>query len=380
MSTSTIEVHKGLAGVVVDYTSVSEVNPETNSLLFRGYPVQELAAKCSFEEVAYLLWNSELPTEEELEHFKKSERAGRALEPSVRAVIDSLPTSAHPMDVCRTAASVLGALHPLAADSTPEANLIKAKDLFAAFPAVVAYDQRRRRGQDLVEPRDDFGYSANFLWMTFGEEPAAEVVEAFDVSMILYAEHSFNASTFTARVVASTLSDLHSGVTAAIGALKGPLHGGANEAVMHTFDEIGIRIEESQEAAAVRAKAWMEHALANKKKVMGFGHRVYKNGDSRVPTMKMALDKMIAHYRRPELLGLYNGLEQAMDEAKGIKPNLDYPAGPTYHLMGFDTQMFTSIFVASRITGWTAHIMEQTASNSLIRPLSAYSGVEQRSL
>jgi 2-methylcitrate synthase len=380
MSISTTEVHKGLAGVVVDYTSVSKVNPDTNSLLYRGYPVQELAAKCSFEEVAYLLWNGELPTEVELDRFKSDERARRGLEPTVKAVIDSLPRSTHPMDVCRTAASVLGALHPLAEESSATANLIKAKDLFAAFPAVVAYDQRRRRGQDIVEPREDLDYSANFLWMTFGEEPAAEVVKAFDVSMILYAEHSFNASTFTARVVTSSLSDLHSAVTAAIGALKGPLHGGANEAVMHTFDEIGIRPQESSEEAASRAKAWMEQALANKKKVMGFGHRVYKNGDSRVPTMKAALDDMIAHYRRPELLGLYNGLEQAMDEAKAIKPNLDYPAGPTYHLMGFDTQMFTPIFVASRITGWTAHILEQSASNSLIRPLSAYNGVEQRSL
>ena len=229
-----------------------------------------------------------------------------------------------------------------------------------------------------MEPRDDLGYSANFLWMTFGEEQVPEVVDAFNVSMILYAEHSFNASTFTARVITSTLSDLHSAVTGAIGALKGPLHGGANEAVMHTFDEIGIRPEESLEDAHARAKAWMEDALAQKKKVMGFGHRVYKHGDSRVPTMKAALDKMIAHYGRPELLGLYNGLETAMDEAKAIKPNLDYPAGPTYHLMGFDTPTFTPLFVASRITGWTAHIMEQLDSNSLIRPLSEYNGVEER--
>jgi 2-methylcitrate synthase len=380
MNSETIEIRKGLAGVVVDYTAISKVNPDTNSLLYRGYPVQELAAKCNFEEVAYLLWHGELPTAEELEEFKNAQRAGRALDASVKDVLDALPTSAHPMDVCRTAASVLGARHPLAEDSSPEANLTKAKDLFAAFPAVVAYDQRRRRGQELVEPRDDLDYSANFLWMTFGEEPAAEVVEAFDVSMILYAEHSFNASTFTARVVTSTLSDLHSAVTAAIGALKGPLHGGANEAVMHTFDEIGIRPEESLEEAAARAKTWMENALAQKKKVMGFGHRVYKHGDSRVPTMKAALDKMIAHYGRPELLGLYNGLEQAMDEAKGIKPNLDYPTGPAYHLMGFDTPTFTPLFVASRITGWTAHIMEQLSSNSLIRPLSEYNGNEQRSV
>ena len=373
-----VEIKKGLDGVVVDYTAVSKVNPDTNSLLYRGYPVQELAARCSFEEVAYLLWNGELPSPAELSDLTARERAGRRLDPVVKQVVDALPTTAHPMDVCRTAASVMGARHELAEDSSREANMAKALDLFAAMPAVVAYDQRRRRGQDLIEPREELGYSANFLWMTFGEEAVAEVVEAFNVSMILYAEHSFNASTFTGRVIMSTLSDLHSAVTGAIGALKGPLHGGANEAVMHTFDEIGIRPEESLEEAAVRAKAWMENALAQKKKVMGFGHRVYKHGDSRVPTMKAALDKMIAHFGRPELLGLYSGLESAMDEAKGIKPNLDYPAGPTYHLMGFDTNMFTPLFVASRITGWTAHFMEQLNANSLIRPLSAYNGPDER--
>jgi citrate synthase/2-methylcitrate synthase len=374
------DIKKGLDGVVVDYTSVSKVNPDTNSLLYRGYPVQELAARCSFEEVAYLLWNGELPTPDQLAEFTARERAGRALDPVVKQVIDALPDTSHPMDVCRTAASVMGARHPLAEDASREANMAKAIDLFAAMPAVVAYDQRRRHGQGVVEPREDLGYSANFLWMTFGEEQVPEVVEAFNVSMILYAEHSFNASTFTARVITSTLSDLHSAVTGAIGALKGPLHGGANEAVMHTFDEIGIRPQESLEEAAARAKAWMENALAQKKKVMGFGHRVYKHGDSRVPTMKAALDKMIAHYGRPELLGLYNGLEQAMEEAKAIKPNLDYPAGPTYHLMGFDTATFTPLFVASRITGWTAHIMEQLDANSLIRPLSEYVGPEERHL
>ncbi|WP_458778917.1 bifunctional 2-methylcitrate synthase/citrate synthase [Arthrobacter sp. D3-16] len=372
------DIKKGLAGVVVDYTSVSKVNPDTNSLLYRGYPVQELAARCSFEEVAYLLWNGELPTEQELVEFTARERGGRPLDPVVKQVVNALPESSHPMDVCRTAASVMGARHPLAEDSSREANMAKAIDLFSAMPAVVAYDQRRRHGQDVIEPRDDLGYSANFLWMTFGEEQVPEVVEAFNVSMILYAEHSFNASTFTARVITSTLADLHSAVTGAIGALKGPLHGGANEAVMHTFDEIGIRPQESLEEAAARAKTWMENALAQKKKVMGFGHRVYKHGDSRVPTMKAALDKMVAHYGRPELLGLYQGLETAMDEAKAIKPNLDYPAGPTYHLMGFDTATFTPLFVASRITGWTAHIMEQLDSNSLIRPLSEYVGPEER--
>lgn len=374
------EIKKGLAGVTVDYTAVSKVNADTNSLLYRGYPVQELAAKKSFEEVALLLWTGELPTPAELAAFSAFERANRPLDQAVKSAIDLLPLHCHPMDVARTAVSVMGARHPLAEDSSPASELEKAQSLFAAFPAVVAYEQRRRRGLPEVEPRADLDYAQNFLWMTFGEEAAPEVVDAFRVSMVLYAEHSFNASTFAARVITSSLSDLHSAVTGAIGALKGPLHGGANEAVMHTFEEIGIDKEESHADAAARAKAWMEDALAAKKKVMGFGHRVYKHGDSRVPTMKAALDAMIAHYGRPEILGLYDGLEAAMDEAKGIKPNLDYPAGPTYHLMGFDTGMFTPIFIASRITGWTAHIMEQRASNSLIRPLSAYNGPEERHL
>ncbi|MBD2765662.1 bifunctional 2-methylcitrate synthase/citrate synthase [Kocuria sp. cx-455] len=374
------EIRKGLAGVVADTTAVSKVNAETNSLLYRGYPVQELAAKCSPEQVALLLWTGELPTDDELADFTKRERANRALTPELKNIINALPTDCHPMDVCRTAASVIGAQHPDAEDSSPEAELRKAQELFAVMPSVVCYDQRRRRGQELIEPRDDLDYSQNFLWMAFGEEAAPEVVDAFRVSIILYSEHSFNASTFTGRVITSTLADLHSAVVGAIGALKGPLHGGANEAVMRTFEELGIRKDESAEDAEKRAKEWMDQALAEKKKVMGFGHRVYKHGDSRVPTMQDALFRMLDYYERPEILGLYNGLAKSMDEAKSIKPNLDYPAGPTYWLMGFDIPTFTPIFVCARITGWTAHIMEQRASNSLIRPLSEYNGPQERHL
>ena len=374
------EIRKGLAGVVADTTAISKVNPDSNSLLYRGYPVQELAERCSFEEVALLIWTGELPGERELTEFLEVERSHRALSPELRAVIDALPADCHPMDVCRTAVSVLGAQDPASEDSSPETNLVKSQRLFAAMPAVVAYDQRRRRGQELVEPREDLGYCENFLHMTFGEVPAPEVVSAFSVSMVLYAEHSFNCSTFTARTIASSLSDLHSAVTGAVGALKGALHGGANEAVMETFEEIGIREDESEEDAERRAKEWMDAALAEKRKIMGFGHRVYKHGDSRVPTMQASLHALIEHYGRPEMLGLYNGLAKSMDEAKGIKPNLDYPTGPLYHLMGFDTRTFTPLFVASRITGWTAHVMEQLADNSLIRPLSAYSGPEERHL
>ena len=363
------DIRKGLAGVVVDYTAVSKVNPDTNSLLYRGYPVQELAANCSFEEVAYLLWHGELPDERQLAEFEQLERSLRQLDDTIKTVIDELPLTAHPMDVVRTAVSVIGALDPDAADASPASNLTKSIRLMAKLPAIVAYDQRRRRGEQLVEPRDDLGYSANFLHMTFGEVPELVVVNAFDVSMILYAEHSFNASTFTARVITSTLADLYSAVTGAVGALKGPLHGGANEAVMHVFDEIGT---------ADNAVAWLEKALAEKRKIMGFGHRVYKNGDSRVPTMRAALDTLVVEYDRPDLKELSDTLEQAMAERKNILPNLDYPSGPAYHLMGFDTLTFTPLFVASRVTGWTAHIMEQLASNSLIRPLSLYNGAEER--
>lgn len=365
------EIHKGLANVVVDYTSISKVSTDTNSLLYRGYPVQELSAKCSFEEVAYLLWYGELPDAAQLRSLTETERSQRSLDPEVKEIIDTIPVTAHPMDVLRSATSMIGALDPRASDNSKASNLVKAISLFAKLPAVVAYDQRRRHSLELIEPRDDLSYDENFLYTTFGEVPDKVVVNAFRTSMILYAEHSFNASTFTARVVTSTLSDIYSAVVAAIAALKGPLHGGANEAVMHTFDEIG---------SADNVIAWLDSALGKKAKIMGFGHRVYKNGDSRVPIMKASLDALVGHYGRWDIAELYGQLEAAMAARNGIKPNLDYPSGPAYHLMGFDTPTFTPIFVAARVTGWTAHVMEQYSTNSLIRPLSYYNGPDERHL
>ena len=368
------DIKKGLAGVVVDTTAISKVNPETNSLLYRGYPVQELAATQPFEAVAYLLWNGELPDAGQLADFRATERAHRALADNVKAAIDLIPVEAHPMDEVRTAVSVIGASDTANGGSvldtaTAEENLERSIRLFAALPAIVAYGQRRRRGQESIPPRDDLDYAANFLWMTFGDEPDPVVVDAFNRSMILYAEHSFNASTFTARVITSTLSDLYSAVVGAIGALKGPLHGGANEAVLHIFDEIGD---------ADSVNAWLDDALAHKRKIMGFGHRVYKNGDSRVPTMKAALDTLVAHYDRPDVAALYDALESEFVARKGIHPNLDYPSGPAYNLIGFDTLTFTPLFVAARVTGWTAHVIEQAGANALIRPLSHYDGVDER--
>ncbi|MCQ9368213.1 bifunctional 2-methylcitrate synthase/citrate synthase [Brevibacterium sp. 50QC2O2] len=363
------DIKKGLAGVTVDYTAVSKVVQETNSLTYRGYAVQDLAANCTFEEVAYLIWNGELPTAAQLADFTARERAQRAIAPELVDLILQLPKDCHPMHVVQTAVSWLGAWDPEAEYDGEDANRAKAERLYAQLPTIVAIDHRRRHGLDPVAPTEDLGYAANFFKMVFDEVPADEVVKCFDISMILYAEHSFNASTFTARVITSTTSDMYSAVAGAVGALKGPLHGGANEAVMAMLEEVGT---------ADKASAWIDKALANKEKIMGFGHRVYKNGDSRVPTMRKAFEEMVAVKDAKDLLDLYNTFEEDFVGRKGIYPNLDYPSGPAYHLMGFDTDQFTPIFVMSRITGWTAHIMEQQASNALIRPLAAYNGVPQR--
>ncbi|MGU3654982.1 bifunctional 2-methylcitrate synthase/citrate synthase [Mycolicibacterium sp. A43C] len=364
-------IYKGLAGVVVDTTAISKVVPETNSLTYRGYAVQDLAAMCSFEEVAYLLWHGELPGDQELALFTQRERAARRMDRGMQSVLSKLPDTCHPMDVVRTLISYMGAQDPDEDDSSPRANYDKSLRMLSVLPTIVAADMRRRRGLDPIAPHSHMSYSQNFLHMCFGDVPEKAIVDAFEASMVLYAEHSFNASTFASRVVTSTQSDIYSAVTAAIGALKGPLHGGANEAVMHDMLEIG---------SADKASAWLHGKLSRKDKVMGFGHRVYKNGDSRVPTMKESLMRVAAVRDGQKWLDIYNVLETDMAAATGIKPNLDFPTGPAYHLMGFDIGCFTPIFVMSRITGWTAHIMEQTASNALIRPLSEYVGTAQRPL
>ncbi|MEP9392193.1 bifunctional 2-methylcitrate synthase/citrate synthase [Gordonia sp. VNK1] len=365
------KIYKGLAGVVVDTTAISKVVPETNSLTYRGYAVQDLAAHCSFEQVAYLLWHGELPNDRELSAFTLLERASRRLDRSTQAVLARIPENCHPMDVVRTAISFLGTEDPDEDNPSASSNYDKALRMFAVLPTIVAADMRRRRGLEPIAPHHGLGYSENFLNMCFGEVPDPVIVRAFEKSMVLYAEHSFNASTFAARVVTSTQSDIYSAVTAAIGALKGSLHGGANEAVMYDMIEID-RPE--------RAREWMEAKLSRKEKVMGFGHRVYKNGDSRVPTMKEALVDISNHKNDTRWLEIYGELEAVMTERTGIKPNLDFPTGPAYYLMGFDIGSFTPIFVMSRITGWTAHIIEQTAANALIRPLSSYDGPAQRVL
>jgi 2-methylcitrate synthase len=360
---------KGLEGAVIDTSSVSKVNAETNSLLYRGYPVQDLAENCSFEEVAFLMYHGELPTPAQLEEFSAKERNYRGITPVAQNVIKALPKKSHPMDAIRTGVSILGCEDARIWDATPATNLDKAIQLLAKIPTLIAADYRAKKGLDFIAPKKELTIAENFFHMCFGKVPSKEIVKAFDVSLILYAEHSFNASTFTSRVVTSTQSDIYSATVAGIGALKGPLHGGANEQVMHMMIEI---------ADPEKATQWMLDALAQKKKVMGFGHRVYKSGDSRVPTMKKYAQVMADVTGEQKWMKMYNALEKVMVEKKNIYPNLDFPAGPAYYMMGFEIDFFTPIFVMARTTGWSAHIMEQTANNRIIRPLSEYIGAPQR--
>ena len=373
------DIRKGLNGVVADYTAVSKVNPETNSLLYRGYPVQELAEHCTFEEVAYLLWNGELPNDEQLAEFRGGCMENRDIGEELIQVINFMPKDCHPMDVLRTAVSYLGAEDP--EKFTPDSDHLRGigRKLLAKLPTIVATDIRRRQGKDYIAPDKEKGFSENFLWMVFGDEENSPAnipsdIEAFEKTMILYAEHSFNASTFTARTIASTMSDGWSAITGGIGALKGPLHGGANEFVMHHMEEIGD---------PANAEQWCLDKLKNKELVMGFGHRVYKKGDSRVPTMEAAFKKLAAEHPEKDAqkwVEMYDIMAKTMYEntSINIRPNLDFPSGPAYYILGFDIEFFTPLFVMSRITGWTAHIIEQFENNSLIRPLSAYNGPEER--
>jgi len=365
----TEDIKKGLLGIVVDETEVSKVMPEINSLTYRGYAAQDLCAKCKFEEVAYLILNGELPSEKQLKNFEKVERKERNLSKTLMDSIKNFPRKSHPMDVARTAVSIMGLEDKETKDNSREANLRKVMRIFAKTPVALATFYRIRKGKKIIKPKSNLSFSENFFYMCFGKVPEKEIVKAFDVSLILYAEHSFNVSTFTARTITSSLSDIHGAITGAIASLKGPLHGGANEEVMHMMNKI---------KKPKNALNWINNALDQKAVVMGFGHRVYKSGDSRVPTMREYFSKVAKVKKDKKFEKIYDIVEKVMIERKNIHPNVDYPTGPTYHLMGFDTDFFTPIFVISRITGWSAHILEQHAANKLIRPLASYKGSSYR--
>jgi len=363
------DIKKGLLGIIVDETEISKVMPEINSLTYRGYAAQDLCEACGFEEVAYLILNKDLPNSIQLKKFEKEERNARELTKNLYEIIKHMPKKSHPMDVARTAVSVLGLEDKETADSSHEANMRKALRIFAKTPTALAAFYRVRNGKKIIKPKKTLSFAENFFYMCFGKVPQKEIVKAFDVSLILYAEHSFNVSTFTARTITSSLSDIHGAITGAIASLKGPLHGGANEEVMHMMKKI---------KKPKYALKWIKNALKNKEVVMGFGHRVYKSGDSRVPTMREYFGKVAKIKKDKTFEKIYDIVEKVMIKQKNIYPNVDYPTGPTYHLMGFDTDFFTPIFVISRITGWSAHIMEQHAANKLIRPLAKYKGNKHR--
>ena len=363
------EIKKGLLGIVVDETTVSQVMPDINSLTYRGYAVQDLCEKCIFEEVAYLILNGELPNKKQLKKFIKNERSERQLSKQILNDIQKMPRKAHPMDVIRTAVSLMSLEDKDVRDNSPVANMRKAIRIFAKTPTALSAYFRTRKGKKIIKPKKKLTFSENFFYMCFGKVPSKDIVKAFDVSLILYAEHSFNVSTFTARTITSSLSDIHGAITGAIASLKGPLHGGANEEVMYMMNKI---------KNPNNALKWINKALDKKEVVMGFGHRVYKKGDSRVPTMEKYFKKVSKIKADKKFVKIYDIVKNVMIERKNIHPNVDYPTGPTYHLMGFETDFFTPIFVMSRITGWSAHIMEQHAANKLIRPLSKYSGASHR--
>jgi 2-methylcitrate synthase/citrate synthase II len=368
----------GLEGLVAGTTYICKV--EQDDLIYRGYSVNDLAENATFEEVAFLLLQGHKPSAAELTHFKDELVAERALPASVIAYLRDIGPAlrsgwAVPMDVVRTGVSLLGNLDPESQSVEPEAEMRKAKRLLAKIPTIIGHMQNVIDGRDLVAPETggdhNLSHAANLMYLMSGEKPADDFARVMDVSLILYAEHDFNASTFTSRVISATLSDMHGAVTGAIAALKGPLHGGANEAAMEMLKEIRAHVESGGDVGA-----WMTQAFERKRKLMGFGHRVYKNGDHRAPILH-ALGRKMAEAKGPDVLRWFEigeEVQSIMLNQKSIHPNVDFPCGLTYYTMGIPVPQYTPIFVASRVSGWAAHIMEQHQNNRLIRPLADYQG------
>jgi citrate synthase len=366
---STAEVYSpGLEGVIAGETAISTV---AGGLRYRGYPVTELAEKATFEEVAYLLLYGDLPGAAQLADFGKRVARARALPRPLRDLLRALPRGASSMDVLRTAVSVLSHYDPDVADGSREANLRKAERLLGQIPVAIAEHHHLSRGEPPVPPREGLSHAANFLFMLRGREPSAEEARALDVSLILYAEHEYNASTFTARVVTSTEADLHAAVVAAIGALKGRLHGGANEKVMDVLEAAG---------GPDTAEQWLREAMGRKERVMGFGHRVYKAGDVRAGILKVYARKAAEAAGQLKWEETAEVFERVLGAEKNLHPNLDWPAGRLYHALGLEVPLYTPIFVMSRVAGWSAHVIEQAENNRLIRPRARYTGPEVRSV
>lgn len=358
-------IAKGLEGIVAAETRIGDVRGQEGVLLYCGYDINELAGKVSFEECVHLLYHNHLPNRAELQKITTALRAERELPQGVIDYLKNAPKTARPIDVMRSAVSMLGCYDTDRYDLDMGKNMATGIKLVSQIGIIAAYFHRARLGLELPPVRKDLSEAAHFLYLMTGEEPTKEAEQTLDVAYVLHAEHGFNASTFTARVVASTLSDMYSAISAAIGALKGPLHGGANEGVIHMLEEIG---------SVDKVDSWVADALAQKKKIMGIGHRVYKVLDPRAPHLKAMAVKLSNQLGEPKWIQMSERIAAIMKEQKGLNANVDFYSATVYYSLGIPTDLFTPIFAIARMAGWTAHVLEQWADNRLFRPLSEYTG------
>ncbi|MFP4005220.1 MAG: citrate/2-methylcitrate synthase [Candidatus Hadarchaeia archaeon] len=362
-------VKEGMRNVVALSTDISQVNGKEGKLEYRGYSIEDLAEKSNFEETTYLLFKGELPTKEELEEFSGDLVERRRIPPEVIGLLTSLPDITHPMVVLRTAISYCGSLDPKLHNINSEENLRKSKEILAMLPTIIAYTYRLREGKRLIHPRNDLGHAANFLYMLKGKEPTPEDAELLDMDLILHAEHTLNASTYSSRIAASTKSDMYAGVISATGTLMGPLHGGASQAVMEMLREIRKN--------DLKPEEWVEKQLEDDKIIPGFGHRVYETMDPRARILKETVQNL-ENERRNGWCEIAEQLEEAVRNKKGLDPNVDFYAATVYANLGIPDDFFIPIFAMSRIAGWTTHLMDQYEKNTLIRPIQEYSGEEDK--
>jgi citrate synthase len=367
------EYHPGLEGVIASETAIANIEGQDGAggLEYRGYRIEDLAGQVSYEQTAFLLLHGDLPTRDQLREFDARLRRSRPIPEPLIALLREIPEHIHPMDALRSSVSVLAHFDPEvnAPPTDHAANVRKAERMIAQMPTAVAYRRRISQGLAVVPPRDDLDYAANFLNMVNGQVPSPTMREAFDISLVLYTEHELNASTFAARVTVSTLSDIYSGIVAAVGTLKGPLHGGANEEAWKVLEQVG---------APENAAAWIQAALARKERIMGFGHRVYKTGDPRARILKeycIALAKEVGDDLWERIA---EPIEQAVTSQKNLPPNVDWPSARLYHYMGLETDLYTPIFAMARVAGWAAHVIEQLDHNRLMRPRARYTGPPYR--
>ncbi len=357
---------KGLEGIIANSTRLSSVVGDKGELVYAGYDINELAGKVSYEEVVYLLWNGKLPNRSELENCRETLRSQRELPQDIIDFLQKAPKKAEPMDVIRTAVSMLGVYDPeMDQEATPELNKKRARSITAKIGVIAAYFHRARNGKELPPVRDDLGEAAHFLYLMSGEAPTQEAADTLDVAFVLHADHGMNASTFSARVTIATLSDIYSAITSAIGTLKGPLHGGANEGVIQMLEEIG---------SEDKVDAYIENALAQKKKIMGIGHRVYRTLDPRAPHLQKMAVKLSAQLGDPKWINMSERIAKLMKEKKNLNANVDFYSATVYYSLGIPTDLFTPVFAIARCSGWCAHVLEQLEDNRLYRPLSEYVG------